>query len=58
MLFSLPDCDRVVAFPDVRSMSPDLKGRISDIRLSDFHATLLLEDNREITCDLHGHIVG
>lgn len=58
MMFGMPDCDRVVAFPDVRTLHTELAGRIKDIRLSDFHATLILGDGKEITCDLHGHVVG
>lgn len=58
MLFSMPDCDRIVAFPDIRNTNPDFRGAIQDIQLSEFHARLIIEGEREVTCDLHGNIVG
>ena len=57
MLFGVPDCDRVVAFPDIRNTHGELRGRIRDIRLSDFHATLHIEGGLEATCDFRGNIV-
>jgi hypothetical protein len=54
----MPDCDRIVAFPDVRNANAEYKGKIRDIRLTDFHVTLVIEGNREVTCDLHGNVVG
>ncbi len=57
-LFGMPDCDRIIAFPDIRNLRPAFQGRILDIHVSEFHATLYIENGPKVTCDFHGNLVG